>query len=677
MVRTRSKSRGRGKRSKSSETKDRTRGHSESPRRGSKRLKSVVVEVNAVSPDSDNEQVATTSRTVRTRSSSRERRPKVCTVCVDCDGKHDPEVSVRDESRPAQSETARPSINSQVLEDDNEELLDYEDDIPESPECGEIESSPGNDNTDNTDNDDDDGNQEVSSPDQGLERSPEEQSDCNNNARTVSEVRASAKYIRKRRSENTTEGPKSKAPTRGIEQRADNQSDMEASVQTVLTNPEALARVMKECAPVFAKAMQEAAISTAQLDKPHSAQPASPMVAVERTQVGRSGELSDYMNRLELRPNQNGAINSSCPNPTLSEATIYTRACEQMTPPDDQLSPEDSGNSDESLVIAPENNHDDVIAGKPSETGTTAMSRPATSFDPEAETRKRARARADAVVKEAENAKTTLLKPPGEPHLDSINETNTAAMDDDKISRAFKIDQKHDRITARVNRELIARIGLGQYINLQRLLPKNRVDPNDDHDKFRMVTKDSYSYFVDDKEMSNKEDGLPVNSIARWDQAFRVYSAIYLKANPSKVAELADYTQSIHKYAATYPWQRVYNYDILFRQLVEKDPSRPWDIVHYAYFMDQFGENVNLTQAVRSQGAGPSGFNSPAGNQGGFVLNKKDCCFRFNKSGKCKWGSNCKWEHKCYLCGLSNHGYNTCKFRKGKGKGAAGGHSSN
>lgn len=273
------------------------------------------------------------------------------------------------------------------------------------------------------------------------------------------------------------------------------------------------------------------------------------------------------------------------------------------------------------------------------------------------------------------NKRQTVPNPSEANSRDDKIQPQGSTLSNVKFMRAFKIDQEHSSLTARVNPEIKRRIEMGQYINLQRLLPKFKVDPNDDHDKFRMVSKDGYSYFVDDKESSNKEDGLPINSLARWDQAFRVYSAIYLEANPLKVADMAEYTQNIHKWALTYPWQRVYNYDILFRQLVEKEPSRPWDVVHYNYFMSQFGENLNLTQGGRansSYGGGPApsagGSNFGGARSSQFALNKKDCCFRFNKTGKCKWGDNCNWEHKCYLCGLSNHGYYNCRFRKSKGK---------
>lgn len=329
----------------------------------------------------------------------------------------------------------------------------------------------------------------------------------------MTEVRASAKYVKKRKlPDNEHIKPHSK------QRKAKQSDDVSHDVQSVLSNPAVLAQVMKECAPVLAQAMKEAVASTSSGVNTSTPPPASPMQALERSRAEKAGKS--------------------------------TRAA--TAPATDQV------------------------------------------FDQEVDTRKRARARAATVVKDAENAKATLLKPPGECDLHNHLLTQSQGPDgvekhpqeqagmagtsqpdmvgmrsEDKFTHAFKIDQEQDSLTARVNPEIKRRIAVGGYINLQRLLPKFRVDPNDDHDKYRMVSKDGYSYFVDDKESSNKEDGLPINSIARWDQAFHVYSAIYLAANPSRVSELAEYTQNIHKYALTYPWQRVYNYDILFRQLVE------------------------------------------------------------------------------------------------------------
>lgn len=676
MPRTRSKSRGRAQTGNSSDLSDLSDG---SPQDGGRRrrVKSVVKTVNS-GP--------------RTRSSSRERRPKKCTVCEDCDGDHDHNSS----GEVNQDETLSANVNGSS---DGEELLDYDDEpqemspIPVNDEFmdeGDFEADEdilqvGEDNQEDVN-----GGQDGDGGDQ----------DANNNARTVSEVRTSSKYVKKRKAETAVHDKPAKTNKRNNARVV----DVDQSVQTVLSNPEALAKIMKECAPVFAKAMHEVSQATGSEDTQ------SPLQAVERSRAGQAGESNvsaaeeinvDFRN-LELRSNRNGAVApSGVAAPSLSEATIYTRACEQMTPPDAEVPQGEAGqvSSDESMVVSADDNVEFNFAGKSAQQQQQRQQPQANRqvFDLEADTRNRARARANTVVREAENAKTLLLKPPGKesqalelnqlplddterppPQRVASNQMSEAqesvfqAMDDSKYFQAFKIDQEFSCLTARVNPEVKRRIELGQYINLQRLLPKFKVDPNDDYDKYRMVSKDGYSYFVDDKESSNKEDGLPINSIVRWDQAFRVYSAIYLAANPNKVGEIAEYTQNIHKWALTYPWQRVYNYDILFRQLVEKKPTRPWDVVHFNYFMGQFGENLNLTQAARplppQSTSAPQNPSGPGGPSSHFALNKRDCCFRFNKTGKCKWGDNCNWEHKCFLCGLSNHGYYNCKHRKPKGK---------
>lgn len=672
MPRTRSQSRGRNKRGDSSQERSVSGTRDESvspPNSNGRRLKSVVKTVKPTSVQ-------------RTRSSSRERRQKKCTVCDNCSDNHD------DSGDPDDGQI------SELDHDEQGEPLDYQDVQSDSSPMIGVDDPRGELN-----DMDEDSTEERNSDLSASDRHEVGLMDTNNNAISSVQVRTSDKYPRKRKASGVPDikgQPKS---------RKGKQSDeVASSVQTVLSNPEALAKVMKECAPVFAKAMQDAATSSAA--NSHS----SPLQAVDRSRAGKAGEsdiqLSKDFQGLGLRSMRNGAV-IEC-QPTLSEATIYTRACEQMTPPDDvQVSP-DSDNTDKTMVVSADDDIEFNFSGRAPQPQQTQV------FDAEADTRKRARARAVAVVREAENAKSTLLKPPGEqvtalslPISDSNDLRPLVSVDvqssgvsrpkdhpsddhtgDDehgKFMRAFKIDQEFSSLTARVNPEIKMRIERGQYINLQRLLPKFRVDPNDDHDKYRMVSKDGYSYFVDDKESSNKEDGLPVNSISRWDQAFRVYAAIYLEANPRKVQELAEYTQNIHKWSMTYPWQRVYNYDILFRQLVEKKPTRPWDVIHYSYFMGQFGENLNLVQANRgsfsSPGSSTSPFNGVTGaavsNSSGFALNKKDCCFRFNKTGKCKFGDNCNWKHKCYLCGLSNHGFNTCRFRKNRGGKAGASHDGN
>lgn len=108
----------------------------------------------------------------------------------------------------------------------------------------------------------------------------------------------------------------------------------------------------------------------------------------------------------------------------------------------------------------------------------------------------RAEERALEIVKQAANAKNSLLKPPGEristvstidpsdgidgSVLVSSNDITEQGQVRDRIREAFMIDQKHSSIGAFVDDTVKMHIQAGGYINLSRLLPKDTVVPDDD-----------------------------------------------------------------------------------------------------------------------------------------------------------------------------------------------------
>ena len=67
-----------------------------------------------------------------------------------------------------------------------------------------------------------------------------------------------------------------------------------------------------------------------------------------------------------------------------------------------------------------------------------------------------------------------------------------------------------------------------------------------------------------------------ITNIRRWEQAFRVYAAIYCGANPSRAAEIWQYIYVINSAASSYQWDNVSYYDITFRQLMAERLGRSW-----------------------------------------------------------------------------------------------------
>ena len=70
-----------------------------------------------------------------------------------------------------------------------------------------------------------------------------------------------------------------------------------------------------------------------------------------------------------------------------------------------------------------------------------------------------------------------------------------------------------------------------------------------------------------------------ISNIAKWEEAFRIFSRIYTEGNPSRAIELIQYNHIIHEAALEYPWESVYAYDREFHIHMSKYPSRNWGII--------------------------------------------------------------------------------------------------
>ena len=70
-----------------------------------------------------------------------------------------------------------------------------------------------------------------------------------------------------------------------------------------------------------------------------------------------------------------------------------------------------------------------------------------------------------------------------------------------------------------------------------------------DEQCMHFVHKDGTSYWV----AADREN--KIGGIRHWDQAFRIYAAIFCKANPTRSAEIWQYIHVINTAAASYAWE--------------------------------------------------------------------------------------------------------------------------
>ena len=163
----------------------------------------------------------------------------------------------------------------------------------------------------------------------------------------------------------------------------------------------------------------------------------------------------------------------------------------------------------------------------------------------------------------------------------------------------------------------------------------------------QLINRDWGSYWVPIK----KEK---VNSLKKWEQAFRIYAAIYSRANPNRAHEIWQYVHIITTAAATYIWDNVAEYDVTFRQLMAVYPHQSWAKIYPQMW------NLAMKEPIVRFGFNNKG-NGANGNHSKLKEGRDRYCWKFNKN-KCK-SCSCDWEHRCKYCDGWGHGFFNCYKR--------------
>ena len=149
------------------------------------------------------------------------------------------------------------------------------------------------------------------------------------------------------------------------------------------------------------------------------------------------------------------------------------------------------------------------------------------------------------------------------------------------------------------------------------------------------------------------QDGTTVGSFARWEQAFRVFSNVYLRVHPQKAAELVQYNHIIHNASQTFVWDNVYSYD----KDIAVFPSCSWGIILQQAWI------FRLKEKLRGEHGHSQGHVASSEGNKYETVNRDRLCHRFNK-GKSTYGANCKFDHRCKYCGKWGHGVTICRKLK-------------
>ena len=249
---------------------------------------------------------------------------------------------------------------------------------------------------------------------------------------------------------------------------------------------------------------------------------------------------------------------------------------------------------------------------------------------------------AAAAIIQAEKFRAKVEQPNGRftNAVDSLEQT--LIDDDDFVHVSCHVDK--------TNTDLIEK---GQFVEMIKIKPKVAKVDGSIQNKIEIVNRDGQAFLV----QGESSDGNKINNVRQWEQAFRVYAAIYSRANPTRAAEIWQYVEIINQAALTYTWENVATYDYHFRKMMAKNPQRSWAKIFHQHW------NLDLKDYIPKHVG-----NNPKPHGSG--RNNREICWRFNR-GHCSYGTKCRFEHRCSYCYATSHGASTCR-KKNKGKNNSG-----
>ena len=171
------------------------------------------------------------------------------------------------------------------------------------------------------------------------------------------------------------------------------------------------------------------------------------------------------------------------------------------------------------------------------------------------------------------------------------------------------VDEEFTLIAAHLDEIMKVKIGNGDYIDFAWLIPMDRMLLEDDK-RMEFVVKNGQTFIlpVSDREATS------ISNFSRWEQAFRVYSTIYVGFYPQKAKELIQYNHIIYSASSTYVWENVYAYDRDFRMHLSRHPGHNWGIIlHQAWVLrmkDRVGNKTSWSSGNGSTSVSCSNFAS-------------------------------------------------------------------
>ena len=163
--------------------------------------------------------------------------------------------------------------------------------------------------------------------------------------------------------------------------------------------------------------------------------------------------------------------------------------------------------------------------------------------------------RGEMIICEAEMGKARIYGTPGK-QANNVIANNCSPKSLVVGPMSTVVDEFYIMVGAHIDDSLQEKIRQCEYVDFARLLPREH-GHEEDH-RMELVYKNGQTYFIPASERDNSGG---VTSFHKWEQAFRVFSNIYLKQYPEKATELIEYNHIICTASAAYVWENVYTYD--------------------------------------------------------------------------------------------------------------------
>ena len=235
---------------------------------------------------------------------------------------------------------------------------------------------------------------------------------------------------------------------------------------------------------------------------------------------------------------------------------------------------------------------------------------------------------------------------------DITGNTNRRVSQEFGFTHSMFVDEDYAMMGGHVDNATRVCIINDEYMDFARLLPRDRLIEGEDK-QMELVNHHGSSYWVP----AEKEGGL-ISSFYRWEQAFRIYSRIYKEQYPSRATELIQYNYVISSATTSFTWENVYAYDRDFRMHLARHPDRSWGVIL------QQAWAMRLRDRLSHAGGLHNSNNSSSGQNGSNGRANHNICYKFNR-GRCTYGINCKFDHKCAICGKWRHGAVNCRKAAG------------